>query len=102
MKKRMDEMPAGLYRERYPAIRDLDKLYETDAGIPPGNIKILHNISVGGKWLDIGWHAKKEHTLVEGNFVDNDPGFMNREKGDFRLGKDSLPIRRDLNHCHGI
>jgi hypothetical protein len=90
MKKRLAEMPAELYRERYPAIRDLDKLYETDSGMPPGNVKVLRNISVGGQWLDINWHAKPEHTQVADNFVGQDPGFVSRDTGDFRL-KDGSP-----------
>ena len=89
MKKQLAQMPSELYRERYPAIRDLDKLYETDAGIPPGNVKVLRNISVGGKWLQIGWHAKPEHAQVSDNFVDQDPGFLSRQAGDFRLNDGS-------------
>ncbi len=89
MKQRLYSMPAELYQSRYPAMQALDELYRSDTGIPTGNIKVAHNISIGGQWLKIHWHAKPEDVRLENNFTDADPGFLDIAGQDFRIRKDS-------------
>jgi hypothetical protein len=95
-----DEPP---YSTRYPELAEFKKFYSADEGVPPGNITIARNISTGGKWLSLGWHAKESMIHLEGNLVDVDPHFVDRAAGNFRLRDDSpafekgfkkLPIER--------
>jgi hypothetical protein len=89
MKERLATVPAGLYRQRYPALADLDGYYAADTGIPPEHNRIARNICVGGKWLEIGWHADPKRQEVRDNYVGDDPGFRDRARLDFRLKQDS-------------
>jgi hypothetical protein len=89
MKDRLTQMPADLYRSRYPAIADLDPYYDTDQGVPPENNTVRRNISSGGQWLNVHWHAQEQMLAAESNLVDRDPQFRDVEKNDFRLGKHS-------------
>jgi hypothetical protein len=91
MKQRLEAMnwTQPPYSTRYPELAALGKYYATDKGIPPEGNVVRRNISVGGPWLEIGWHATLEMVKVEDNLVDVDPRFVDREKGDFRLREDS-------------
>lgn len=91
MKRQLDAMPTALYRERYPAIQEVDRYYAQagKAGIPPEGNVVANNISVGGKWLEVGWHAKTNHLEVRDNLVDQDPKFVDAANGNFRLQADS-------------
>jgi hypothetical protein len=76
MRGRLAAVPAALYRERYPAIRDLDAYYgppegpaikgETFRGVPPEGNVVARNVCAG-KWLEAGWHASAEMLRLEGN-----------------------------------
>lgn len=91
MKDRWAAMPAELYRSRYPAITNLDAYYSgsKDEGVPPEGNVVRHNICSGGKWLEIGWHAQQKDIAVSDNLVVDDPGFVNKDSGNFRLKADS-------------
>ena len=64
MRERLAEMPAAFYRERYPALKTLDRYYgspegpaitgEAFTGVPPEGNVVARNICVG-KWLEAGW-----------------------------------------------
>ncbi|MBR5738209.1 MAG: hypothetical protein IKX90_06555, partial [Verrucomicrobia bacterium] len=56
---------------------------------PPENILIKNNISFGGQWKNVGWHAKDEDVTWVDNFVDQDPGFVDAEHRNFNLKADS-------------
>ena len=94
MRKGLAAMPAQLYRERYPAITDLDRYYgppegpfvtgDAFTGVPPTNNVVAQNICVG-KWLRVGWHAKTNMLVLGDNQVGNDPGFVALDKLDFRM-----------------
>jgi len=73
-----------LWSGRYPELVDILK---DDPGTPKRN-RIVRNISVGGKWDDID-AATRTHQTVAENFVDEDPRFIDRAGGDFRLRADS-------------
>ena len=88
MRKSLASVPQALYRQRYPEINALDALYASDAGIPPQNNRVIHNICVG-KWMEVGWHAKADWVEVRENFTEGDPRFVDAAKMDFRLRKDS-------------
>ena len=90
MKQRLADVPEALYRQRYPALTTLDQYYPlAEAGIPPENNIIEHNISVGGKWLDVYWHADAKLQQIRDNYVGDDPGFVAPDQMDFRLKPDS-------------
>lgn len=69
MRDRLREVPLDLYRQRYPALMSLDRHYGAPGasairgddfkGVPPEGNVIARNVCVG-KWIDIGWHARKE------------------------------------------
>lgn len=97
MKKGLGEVPKDLYRSRYPAITTLDKYYEGDPGIPAEHNVVVHNISVGGKWMSIDWHADSKLQDIHDNFVGSDPGFVAPEKMDFRLKSDASVLKQGFH-----
>jgi hypothetical protein len=98
MRKSLAAMPAALYRERYPAIKDLDPYYgppegpaitgDAFIGVPPTNNLVAQNICVG-KWLSVDWRAKTNMLVLRDNHVGADPGFVAPDKLDFRLKPDA-------------
>ncbi|MHB9134327.1 MAG: right-handed parallel beta-helix repeat-containing protein [Armatimonadota bacterium] len=91
MKKRLEEMNPHQppYRERYPILAELDPFYAKNDGVPPGNILVAHNICSGGVWLEVGWHATEAMLQLQDNLVGDDPGFVDKTKGNFQLREDS-------------
>lgn len=98
MRQQLAAVPDALYRERYPEMKSLDAHYGAPGGpattgtnfqgVPPENNVILRNVSAG-KWLDVGWHARKEMFEVRDNFVTNDLRYAAGPAEGFRLPKDS-------------
>lgn len=72
------------YSKRYP---QLVHILEDEPAKPKGN-RIVRNISVGGRWLDLHNVTEKEVHLQD-NFTEGDPGFVDPAREDFRLKKDS-------------
>jgi len=85
MKDRLDAVPGPLYRKRYPALDDLNPLYRAGQGVPPDNNVFRRNISLGGRWLHVGWHATEYMLELKDNLVDQDPGFIDVSQLDLRL-----------------
>ena len=84
---RLDLMP---YRKppwstRYP---ELLTLYDDEPAVAKGNV-IARNVCVGGQWLDLHNGLTDKIVRVEDNLVDEDPLFVDREQGDFRLRPES-------------
>jgi len=77
------------YSTRYPALADLEQYLESGDGVPPANNVFLRNISIGGKWMDVGWHAKPEMLKVGENLIDRKPHFVDASAGNFELKEDS-------------
>lgn len=85
MRRRLAEVPSGLYRDRYPELRDLDRHYgppegpaltgEAFRGVPPEGNVVARNVCVG-KWLNVYWHATKAMLSLEGNVATPDAGFV--------------------------
>lgn len=105
MREQLKHVPLALYRERYPALRDLDAYYGApDApakvgdqfqGVPPGNNLVARNVAVG-KWLRVGWNAQEQPGMVEvrDNFVGDAPGFIGGSITDASRPKD-FDLRED-------
>ncbi|HEX2949722.1 MAG TPA: right-handed parallel beta-helix repeat-containing protein, partial [Armatimonadota bacterium] len=91
MRKRLDAMNYHQppYAEQYPELAKLDAYYAANNGVPPVGNKILRNISIGGQWLQVGWHATADMLELRDNLVDIDPHFVDRSKANFQLQKDS-------------
>jgi hypothetical protein len=91
MKQRLERMnwKQPPYSTRYPELADLQKYYDKDDGLPPGNILVSRNICVGEKWLTIRWGATKEMVTIQDNLIEGDPRFVDAASGDFRLNDDS-------------
>jgi hypothetical protein len=79
MRKRLNEVPQALYRQRYPAMATLDEVYgapgqppltgkDFPGAAPTGN-RIRRNVCVG-KWLEAGWNAAPGGLQLEGNLTD--------------------------------
>ena len=77
------------YRERYPQLATLEPYYAVTTGIPPEGNVVRHNIVVGGKWLEIGWHANEAMLDLRDNLVGEDPRFVDAGKHNFQLQADS-------------
>jgi hypothetical protein len=92
MKRQLESVPLALYRDHYPELQEVERLYQTTTnGIPPrGNI-LIHNVCVGGKWLSVGWHATQEMLNQRDNYVGQDPGFVDLAKLNFQI-KDESPV----------
>ncbi len=71
MKERLEAMNwrSPPYSTRYPELATLAPYYEKGDGIPPGNIRIAHNICAGGQWAEITWHATADMVTFEDNLV---------------------------------
>jgi hypothetical protein len=95
MKQRLERMnwKQPPYSTRYPELADLQKYYDKDDGLPPGNILVARNICVGEKWLTIRWGATKEMVTVQDNLIKGDPHFVDAANGDFRLKDDSSAFK---------
>lgn len=72
------------YSKKYP---ELVPILQEKPHHPMGN-KVIRNISVNGKWLNLQ-RVEKEWVHFEDNLVDEDPHFADLEKQDFRLRSDS-------------
>ena len=103
MRKRLQEVPLTLYRERYPAMKSLDAYYGTPGdkaitgeafkGVPPENNLVKRNVCVG-KWLNVYWHATPAMLRLENNLTNAEPHFVKPPSdtcsaGDFALLADS-------------
>ncbi len=66
---------------RYP---QLLTLYQDEPALAKGNV-VTHNISVGGKWLDLLDHLTDKIVKVQDNLIDKDPQFVGREHDNFQL-----------------
>lgn len=85
MRQRIAEVPSDLYRERYPALKSLDRYYgglgekpiqgAAFTGVPPENNVVARNICVG-KWLNVYWHVKPEMLKLENNLTNANPLFV--------------------------
>ncbi len=73
------------YSIRYP---ELFNILERNQAMPEGN-SLINNISVGGKWLEMKNGLTDKTVRIEGNFVDKDPGFVDRANSNFQLMADS-------------
>lgn len=70
---------------KYP---ELLTLYQDEPARAKGN-KVVRNICVGGRWLDLLDGLKEQDLLIKDNLVNQDPGFVDAAKGDYRLKEDS-------------
>lgn len=77
------------YSERYPGLAAVGKYYERDAGVPPEGNRVLRNICVGGKWLNIAWLADSKIIDVADNLTSEDPLFVDAAKMNFQLRETS-------------
>ena len=91
MKARLLEMHPQQppYSVRYPELAALERYYADNAGVPPEGNRVLHNIVVGGKWLEIGWHATEQMVEIRDNLIDTDPHFVDAARQNFQLKPDS-------------
>lgn len=91
MKQRLAEMNPDQppYSTRYPELAALKKYYASNAGIPPGNITIAHNICANSQWLSLQWQANKAMVHVDQNLINADPHFVNAAAGNYQLRSDS-------------
>jgi hypothetical protein len=83
---RLKEMPyqQSPWKEHYP---ELVGMLEDEPGKPKNN-RVVRNICVGGRWDDVSKLARPL-TILEANFLEGDPLFVNAEKQDFRLRPES-------------
>jgi len=70
---------------RYP---ELLKLYDDEPAVAKGN-RIVRNICVGGRWLDLLDKLDDKVVYVKDNLVSEDPLFVDAGHQDFRLKDDS-------------
>ncbi len=73
MRNQLAAVPRDLYRQRYPAIADLDRYYDKTDGVPPENNVVARNVCVG-KWLEVGWHATAGDAEVAAELRRTGPG----------------------------
>ena len=122
MRQRLVEVPLGLYRERYPALKTLDQYHGPPGdpaiqgaafkGVPPENNIVEYNVCVG-KWLKAYWNANPGMLQLQNNFTNAAASFA-RSPGnpvqatDFALKPDSpvwhlgfQPIPLDQIGLHG-
>jgi len=96
MRRRLTEVPLALYRERYAALKTLDRYYGPPGGpaitgadfkgVPPENNVVARNVCVG-KWLKEYWHAAPGTLLLESNLTNAAASFV-RPPGEPLQAKD--------------
>ncbi|NLH15110.1 MAG: hypothetical protein GX455_00890 [Phycisphaerae bacterium] len=84
MKNRLADVPAELYRSRYPALKDLDKYYASDSRFPPEGNVVARNICVGGQWLSVGWNSAESILDLKDNYLGQPSDLVAPDKMDFR------------------
>lgn len=77
------------YRDRYPALLQLEKYYAADKGVPPEGNVVRRNIVVNSPWLEIGWHADPALFDIRDNLVGQDAHFVDAAHEQFQLRDDS-------------
>ena len=87
MTDRLKNMPYRRrpWSKRYP---ELLTILKDQPEMPKDNV-VTHNICSGGKWDEITGDARQFACLTK-NLIDDNPGFRNAGKNDFRLKEDSL------------
>jgi hypothetical protein len=98
MRGGLKRVPLALYRERYPAMKNLDAYYgppdgepitgDDFKGIPPEGNVIARNACVGD-WIRMTWMADPMLFDIRDNFVTNDLAHVGGPETGFRLPKDS-------------
>jgi hypothetical protein len=83
---RHDQPP---YSQRYPP---LVNLLQDHPAIPKGN-RVLRNIRVGGRWLDLLDGLDVKNIDMQDNLTDGDPGLVAPERKDFHLKPDSPALK---------
>lgn len=73
------------YSIRYP---NLPNILDDEPAVPKGN-RIIRNIRVGGRWLELLNNLTDKIITIEDNFTEGDPHFLAPDKLDFRLRDDS-------------
>jgi len=83
---RLKEMPyqQSPWKEHYPELVNM----LDDEPEKPKNNRVVRNICVGGRWDDVAKQARPL-TVLEPNFLEGDPLFVDAGKHDFRLRPDS-------------
>ncbi|MBT4817864.1 MAG: hypothetical protein HN742_30415 [Lentisphaerae bacterium] len=86
LRKKLEKMPYTTppWSVQYPS---LVSILEDEPMAPKGNV-IARNICIGGKWGSFGAKAKPLVTFTD-NLLEEDPLFVDAEKLDFRLRKNS-------------
>jgi len=117
MRQRLADVPQALYRERYPAIKSLDKYYgppggpvitgDAFKGVPPEDNVVARNVCVG-KWVREYWlapagiiHQENNLTNAAASFV-HPPGnppkatdfALRRNSSAWKLGFERIPLDR--------
>ena len=102
MRARLDSIPLELYRQKYPAMKTLDKYYGAPGGvpitgdlfhgIPPEGNLILRNVCIGN-WSDITWHADSTIFDIRDNFVTEDRDQAGTPENGFLLPSDSPALK---------
>jgi hypothetical protein len=72
------------WKDRYP---ELVGMLEDEPEQPKNN-RVVRNICVGGHWDDVAKQSRPL-TILEPNFLEGDPLFVDGEKQDFRLRPES-------------
>ena len=83
---RLKEMPyqQSPWKDHYPALVGMLE----DQPEQPKNNRVVRNICVGGHWDDVAKQARPL-TVLEPNFLEGDPLFVDADKQDFRLRPES-------------
>jgi len=89
MKERLDAMPYKQppWSTRYP---ELVNIWEDEPAAPKGN-RVARNISIGGRWDEVGVGARK-YQSIKNNLLNTDPGFVNPD----RIRDDREPCPTDF------
>ena len=98
MRESLNEVPAELYRDRYPAIKNLDRYYGNPGeepisgknfkGIPPEGNVIATNVCFG-PWKEITEFADEKIFDIRNNYVDNEIKHIGAPETGFLIPPDS-------------
>ena len=77
------------YITRYPLLGSIRAYLEAGKGVPPEGNRVVRNICLRGRWLNLDKRAQGTAVEFLNNLLDTDPKFVDEAKDDFRLRPES-------------
>ena len=75
----------GIYKTRYPELREVAMYYQAEDGTPPEGNLVLRNMCSERTWYRIHSHASPKMVALQNNLIGEDPHFLDPERDNYTL-----------------